>query len=178
MSAKYTFGKILNGHAKIQASYGNINKTTESTFSGKIHFEYDIKKDFNIDSYENNVIVQFEVSVIDKLTDNEQKASTEVQVHNDPYFIKLISFPTTFKPGMWFKLHVGIFDFDGNPVINPTAKIQTKSTFFDNNKKIHEIETSSANKINTVVKFRIPRITKAAHTMKLIVSTRLEGPRE
>lgn len=139
VGAKYTFGELVNGTAKLTATvydtkYMNI---VQRTVTKTVAVETTKIVDFNIanDLQINNEIrpyeVKFEVEFSETLTGQKAIKKTEVRIHKAAnYTIEFTRERKRFKPGFPYSLKVILKEFDGTTSQKSHASIRLTVNYF------------------------------------------------
>jgi len=123
--SKYTYGKPVKGKAVVTAKtayyyYGDNNDKpmVEKTIDidGKGRVEFDIAKDFKLDSDRYTPPVTILAVVEEELTGLKQNSSAQVNLHREKYQIQGIDTPYSYHPGKPVTIKLVVKNLDGSPV--------------------------------------------------------------
>jgi hypothetical protein len=180
VSAKTTYGKLIDGLATIRAIRKDNNKIKELKeidVKEKVNREFHLVNDLGITKHDNNIIVKIEVSFEEELTGRTQNASTEIQIHIEEFNMEMITFSNSFKPHSWFTFFVKVADFDGNPIQNfknKGNKVSANMVFTDKNGAVtgnfSHVASITRDRGYAVFNFFIAKKYKSAEKMTIQVS--------
>jgi CD109 antigen len=137
--AKYNFGQLVKGNAKVKARQYEENNTEtilkEKTFEVKdienpTSLFIDLKQDLLINNVIKNHIVDIETEFEEKLTGKTMKTNSTVVVGKQGKFVvRMFKSERRFKPGFPFELDIQVYDYDGSMNLKDIVKIRTEYVF-------------------------------------------------
>jgi CD109 antigen len=120
IKAYYTYGKSVEGTAKIKASrYTNsLEKVLKMNGEGQVEFSFEEINDFlKFDQYDTQKNLKFTVNFEDALTGETATDSVTVTVHKFKYYVSVTT-DEYHKPGLPWEVIVRVKNCDGTPACN------------------------------------------------------------